>query len=116
MPIAVVTTDSWHDSKRLHVVGSLTFSGSYATGGDALSWAGVKGVLSSLPPVECVVHGNSGHLYEFVFGTTIANGLLMVRIATTTAGNVGLSQHSAAAYDATVTGDVVRFHAIFKMR
>jgi len=116
MPIAVTTVDSWHDSKRLHVVGTLVFSGTYPTGGDTLNFQSVKGVLSSLTPVECVCHGNSGHLYEYVFGTTIANGLVMVRIATTTAGNVGLSQHSNAAYDATVTGDVVRFHAIFKMR
>lgn len=116
MAIALTTVDSWYDGKRLHVILTPTFSGSYATGGDAISFSGVKGVLSSQPPVECVAHGNSGHLYEYVFGTTIANGLLMVRIATTTSGNLGLSQHSAAAYDATVTADVVRIHAIFRMR
>jgi hypothetical protein len=116
MPIALALVDSWHDSKRLHVILTPTFSGSYSTGGDTLSFAGVKGVLSSQPPVEVVAHGNSGHLYEFVFGTTIANGLLIVRIATSTSGNLGLSQHSAAAYDATVTADVVRIHAIFRLR
>lgn len=116
MPIAVTTLDSWHDSKRQHVTGSLVFSGTYPTGGDTLNFQSVKGALSSLTPVECVVHGNSGHLYEFVFGTTIANGKVMVRIATTTSGNLGLSEHSNAAYDATVTGDTVRFHATFKLR
>lgn len=116
MAIAVTTVDSWHDSKRQHVVGTLVFSGNYVTGGDTLNFQSVKGALSSLTPVECVCHGNSGHLYEFVFGTTIANGKVMVRIATTTSGNVGLSEHSAAAYDGTVTADVVRFHAIFKLR
>lgn len=116
MPIAVTTTDSWHDSKRLHVIGTLVFSGTYPTGGDTLNFQSVKGVLSSLPPSDVKIHGNSGHAYEFVLGTTIANGLVMVRIATTTSGNVGLSQHSNAAYDATVTADVVRFHAIFKLR
>lgn len=116
MSIAVTTTDVWHDSKRLHVIGTLAFSSNYVTGGDTLNFAGVKGALSSLPPVDCKIHGNSGHAYEFVLGTTVANGKVMVRIATTTSGNLGLSEHSAAAYDATVTGDVVRFHAIFKLR
>lgn len=116
MAIAVTTLDSWHDSKRQHVTGSLVFSGTYPTGGDTLNWQSVKGVLSSLPPSEVVCHGNSGHLYEFVFGTTIANGKVMVRIATTTSGNTGLAEHSNAAYDATVTGDVIRFHAVFKLR
>lgn len=116
MAIVATTTDSWHDTKRLHVCGTLAFSGNYVTNGDTLNFQGVKGVLSSLPPLECVIHGQSGHVYEFVFGTTIANGKVQVRIATTTSGNLGLSQHSAAAYDATVTGDVVNFHAIFKLR
>lgn len=116
MPIAVTTTDSWHDTKRLHVVGTLVFSGTYPTGGDTLNFQSVKGVLSSLPPVWCDVQGQAGFKYEFATGTTIANGKVLVRVEAAVGTNTPLAEHTNVAYVAGVTGDTVDFHAIFKLR
>lgn len=116
MPIAVTTTDFWHDSKRLHVIGTLVFSGTYPTGGDTISFSGIKGVLSSQPPVWGDVQGIAGFKYEFSVGTTLANGKVLVRVEAAVATNTPLAEHTNVAYVAGVTGDTVRFHAIFKMR
>lgn len=116
MAIAITTADSWYDGKRLHVIGTLVFSGTYPTGGDTLSFSGVKGILSSQPPVWCDVQGQAGFKYEFATGTTIANSKVLVRVEAAVGTNTPLAEHSNVAYVAGVTGDTVDFHGIFKMR
>lgn len=116
MALVITTTDFWHDSKRLTVVGTIAASGTYPTGGDTLSFAGVKGVLSSTPPTTVQIAGSSGFIYQFVAGTTIANGKMKVLVATTGGTNIPLAEHTNVAYVAGVTGDVIGFEAIFKMR
>ncbi len=116
MAIAVTVTDKWDDGKRLHVIGTLAFSGNYATGGDTLSFAGK--VYASRAALAVQVQGIAGFVYEVSLGTTIANNLVLVRgqePTNATAGVIALTQHAAAAYVAGVTGDTVRFHAIFKL-
>lgn len=117
MAAVFTTTDSWHDSKRLHVVGTLALSGTYpAAGGEILNLAGVKGVLSSLPPVWGMIKGISGFMYEWLVGTTIANGAVKVRVNTTPGVNSPFPEHTNVAYVAGVTGDSINFHFIFKLR
>ena len=116
MAIAVTVSDKWDDGKRLHVVGTLAFSGSYATGGDTLSFAGL--VPASRAPLVVRVSGQAGFIYEVNIGSGIANSLVLVRgqePTNATAGVIALTQLAAAAYPAGVTGDTVRFYAIFKL-
>ncbi len=117
MAVAITVTDSWHDSKRLHVIGTLALSGTYpAAGGEPLSWAGVKGVLSSQPPVWGIIEGDAGFKYEWIQGTTIANGAVKVRVEAAVGVNTPLAEHTNVAYVAGVTGDSIQFHMIFKLR
>lgn len=116
MAIAVTITDRWNDGKRLHVSGTLAFSGNYATGGDTLDFTGK--VLASRAPVAVRVEGIAGFRYEVNIGSGIGNSLVLVRgqePTNATAGVIALTQLAAAAYPAGVTGDTVRFHAIFKL-
>lgn len=50
MPIAVTITDKWSDGKRVTVIGTLAFSGSYVVGGDTIDFA-AAGVESAYPPL-----------------------------------------------------------------
>ncbi len=114
MAIAVTITDRWNDGKRLHVSGTLAFSGNYATGGDTLDFTGK--VLASRAPVAVRVEGIAGFRYEVNIGSGIANSLVLVRQYNYPAASAGpATELSAAAYPAGVTGDTVRFHAIFKL-
>lgn len=116
MAIAVTVSDKWDDGKRLHAVGTLAFSGSYATGGDTLSFAGL--VPASRAPVLVQVEGMAGFHYEVNLGSAINNSKVLVRgqePTNATAGVIALTQLAAAAYPAGVTGDTVRFYAIFKL-
>lgn len=116
MAIAVNTTNSWYDGKRLTVLGTLTFSGNYSTGGDTINLAGVKGFLTSQLPLTFQISGQSGFFYQFVVGTTLANAKVKVLVATTGGTNIPQAEHTAVAYVAGVTGDVVTFEAILLMR
>lgn len=119
MAIVVTVTKTWNDGDCNHVVGTLALSGSYTTGGDTLNWKGVAGFTkSSLLPVWVNVDGIAGYKYEHVMGAgnDQAACKLLVRVATTSGANIGLAEHTAAAYAAGVTGDTQRFHAIFILR
>lgn len=122
MAVATVTVtveDQWHDGKRLHVLGKFAVSAAsdtYATGGLTASFAGK--VRSSKPPRKVFVNGGTTAVgkagYQFVPGTTIANGKLLVFIEDTVGTNVPLAEHTAAAVAAGVSGDTnINFHAIF---
>lgn len=101
------------------VRGTLTFSGSYATHGDALSFADVYGIQSGSVPIRVFVYeapaagtSPSGYIYIFCPGTTNANGKLTV-FTTGTASGDPLNELAAGAYPAAITGAVVKFEAIF---
>lgn len=52
-------TDQWNDGKRLHVIGTLAFTGNYTSGGDTLDF-GAGGVESSAAPLIVFVEALSG--------------------------------------------------------
>lgn len=113
MAIAVTVTDKWDDGKRLHVIGTLVFSGSYPTGGDTLDFTGK--VPASRAPLLIMVEGKAGFVYGASLGSTIANNLVLVLVEAAVGVNTALAQHTAVAYVAGVTGDTVKFYAIFKL-
>lgn len=112
MALAATVSDVWHDKQRLHIIGTIAASGSYVAGGDTLDFA-VRGVQARVPPKYVEIHGQAGFIYRFLPGTGISNGKVQVRCNTAGGANAPLDEHTAAAYAAGVTGDVIRFQAIF---
>ena len=90
----------------VEVTGTLAFSGNYVTGGEVPSFAGVRS--SNLTPTALRAEGIAGFKYEW----NGSNGKILVRQSA--AASNPMSEISAAAYPAGVTGDTVRFVAEFK--
>ena len=111
MSIAVVITDNFSEGKRQIVIGTLTFSGSYATGGEVVSWA-LGAIKSQRAPKNVQIEGIAGFKYEYVAATAkvIVRGY---QPTDGTGGVIALPQIAAASYPAGVTGDTVSFLAIF---
>src|SRR6202035_4124541 len=52
MALTFSLVDTWDDGQRIHVSGTITASGSYATGGDTLDLSQTPIVASSQPPIN----------------------------------------------------------------
>lgn len=115
MALALTVTKQWFDGRKLTVVGTIVASGSYTTGGDTCTVAGL-GIKSSQLPFLVQVSGNAGFPYSWVAGTTQANSKMKVFCATTTGTNAPLQEHGAVAYVAGVTGDTITFEGYFEIR
>lgn len=96
----------------------ITASGNYTTGGDTLDLATITGAdgLSTPPsttqlPIQVVITGQAGYVYQYVPGSSNANGKVKV-LQSASSGNP-LAEISAAAYPAGVTGDTIIAHATF---
>jgi hypothetical protein len=83
-------------------VGASTLT--YATGGIALDFS--SKVASRRPPLHVHVEGLSAFDYRYIPGTSNALGKLFVKDG---AG----AEHAAAAVDAAVSGDTIKFVADF---
>lgn len=81
---------------------SLVFSGSYPTGGELVDFALLLG-LAQKQPFLVSVGGKAGYMYQYDY---VAKKV-MVRVNTGAGVNLGLPEHTAAAYNAGVTADVV---------
>lgn len=89
------------------VYGTLTFSGNYATGGDAFALPAIPGYNTGTEaPINVFVQGISGVEYTY----NVSTQKVLVFEQGTAAGP--LPQLAAGAYPAAVTGDSVTFHAI----
>jgi len=110
MSLAVTITKQWFDGKKIHVVGSIVASSTYATGGDALSFANL-GIKSSQAPFWVKFNSLAGYGYTFSPNATPtqSNGLMRVN----TAANTELG---AGAYPGGITGDTIGFYALFEIR
>lgn len=109
MSLAVTVTKKWHDSKKLHVVGTIVASSTYATGGDTLSFASL-GINSSQPPFWVKFNSLNGYSYVYAAGGgTQATGLMRANTASNT-------ELAAGAYPAGITGDTIQFYALFEIR
>lgn len=108
MAQAFTKTAEWDDGQRLHVIGTIAASSSYATGGEAPSSFVCKGTTKS--PIHVEIHGKAGYIYVY----NRATGKVMVFYGDYSNGSDGpLVELPAASYPAGITGDVIDVHAIF---
>lgn len=108
MATTVAVRSYWDDGKRVHVLGTVTFSGSYTTGGDSVSLTGLfPGQRSAAELVK--IDGKSGYVYKFDRN----NSKILVMQAPATGTNP-LAEIPASAYPSGVTSDTVDFYAVAK--
>ena len=106
MPITISLTPNNVDSSAsnfVYAIATLTFIGSYPTGGDTLDFTQVADKLDSSQIIQAFAesqNGNSGY-YVAVAGSALNNWKLK-------AFNGGGTEITAGAYPASVTTDVVQ--------
>ncbi len=106
MPITIALTSTNVDSSAsnfVYAVATLTFSGSYPTGGDTLDFTQVADKLPSTQIVQAFAesqNGNSGY-YIPIQGTTLNNWKLKAFVG-------GGTEVGAGAYPGSITGDIVQ--------
>ena len=90
-------------SNLFYAIGTLTFSGSYVTGGDTLDFTTVADKLPSTQIIQAFVDSQNGNTiyYVPVQGSALNNWKLKVI-------NGGGTELGAGAYPAGVTGDIVQ--------
>jgi hypothetical protein len=109
MAVTPTVVKKWFDTKKLFVVVNLVFSGSYVTGGDTVNLQSL-GIPSSQVPISCLgVEGQVGTTYNWIPGTTQANGKIFITQGATV-------QVTAGAYPGSITGDVVQGTFVFDIR
>ena len=118
--VTINSTD-W-TGKNLIVYGTVAWSASpdtYSTGGNTMSFAGFDDIKSDGLPNFVEVfsqptaanHAANSYVYQFLTGTTLANGTL--QIFTGAAAQTALTELSAGAVPAGVSGDTIKFRASF---
>ena len=114
MALAFTLVDTWDDGKRIHVAGTVSPSGSYATGGDTLDLSQSPQVASTQAPIQGTawMDGLSG--YDFVFspGSAMNNGTVKVFQQGSSAG--AFAELAAGAYPGAIASDTITFYGIFK--
>lgn len=113
--ITVVVQQVWSEGKMFHVVGTVDFDPSaatYATGGNTVNFNDPL-IKAQRAPVMVVLQSlvGSGYLYSYVPGTDNTNGKIMV--LTGAAAQSPLTEFTAGAVPAGVSGDTIQFHAMF---
>ena len=108
MAIAVTVTKQFDNGQSLEVLGTFTASGNYATPGDAVSWASTN-IKTTKSPLHVDVYGIAGYVYIY----DIAANKLKVYTSGANAQDA-LAELSNGAYGAPITGDTIRFRAIFQ--
>lgn len=93
----------------VEIFGVLTPSGNYATDGDVIDFTALGSYWRSKNPLFVMIQGKAGFVYQY----DIENKKVLVFTNTAGAANAALGQHTAAAYVAGVTGDVIRVRMIF---
>lgn len=110
MPMAISNVEKYRDGRTWRVRANLTFSGTYPTGGETLSFAsfGVpQGLSASRKPWSVIVDGKAGFKYSYAEGTGRDDGKVIVYTNTAGGANSALGEHTNATYVAGVSGDVV---------
>lgn len=114
-PIAATITDQWDDGKRIHVVGSLVFSGAYVTGGTAFDPVSApvvtagSAVKTSKQPTFVQICGIAGFVYSY----NPSSKKVMVYTNTTGAADNALGEHTSTTVSTLVSGDTIRFYAVY---
>lgn len=107
MAATMTLVDQWHDGKRLHVIGTIAFSGTYPTGGEPLDFTTI-GVESSQAPEILLASSTGGYASHFTPGTSVSDTGNKLQYFSAMGTEV-----AAGAYPAGLTA--TRFEAIFQM-
>lgn len=110
MSLALTVTKQWWDGKKLHVIGTVVASSTYATNGDTISFASL-GIESSQAPLWVKFNSLNGYAYVYSPASPSTQSTGKMRVNTTS--NTELA---AGAYPAGVTGDTIGYYAIFEAR
>jgi hypothetical protein len=78
MGITATLVEDWHDSKRLHVIGTLAFSGNYSTGGVAVDLPSA-GIRTQSNPSIMMIPAYRGFIFEYTPVTDASDGKVIVR-------------------------------------
>ena len=108
MPLAVSNLKRKSDGQGIQATGVITPSGTYPTGGDDLDLAKVVGFTNRRPDLVLIT-GKAGFVYQYDH----ANKKMFVYCNTAGGANAALGEHTNAGYVAGVTGDDIRFFAIW---
>jgi hypothetical protein len=108
MALTLTITDHWSDTKRIHVVGTLTASGNYPAGGDVIPVNNPL-IKSGSSPVFALAQGLGGFDYVVTSVPGVAPPAALLRVFTSSSG----LELAAGAYPAGVTGNTVNFYGIF---
>jgi len=113
MAVAAITltpTESWDEGKRIHVVGTLAIApaaDTYAAGGLAVPVPNAPGVNAAAKPILFIATGIAGYYFEYVYTTN------RLKARTGAAAQTGLTEVTAGAVPAGLSGDTTRFYAIY---
>jgi hypothetical protein len=114
MALIFALVDTWDDGKRIHVTGTVTASGSYATGGDTLDLSQFPVIGSTQASIQGTawLDGLAGYDYVFTPGAALSAG--KVKIFQQGGGAGAFPEMASGAYPAAITGDAITFYGIFK--
>lgn len=93
----------------IEVFGTLTPTGSYATGGDVVDFTQLGSVYRAKDPLIVEITGKAGFVYQY----DVVNKKVLVFCNTAGGANAALGEHTAIAYVAGVTGDLIRVRMAF---
>lgn len=115
MPLAVTITGTEFTGNGLHVYGTIKATGNYPALGDVLNLSGFDQIKTDVPPTQINIKSQKATTNVFQYsgipGATLA--ACAMQVLTGAAAQSGLTELSAGAYPAGVTGDVIAFEAIF---
>jgi len=101
MALTVTVNRKSSDLKEIRLYCRITASGSYASP-DPLDFRGLPG-WTAKDPVQVEITGKAGYIYKYDY----ANRGMRAFIPTAVSGNSPFAEHSVAAYNAALSGDVI---------
>ena len=106
LTMTIVSVDAAADN--IYVFGTLSASGSYATGGDTLDFTTVAPQLAaSQPPTQLWAGGSTGDTYAWIKGSALNNQHVKISTASGT-------ELTSGTYPSRISGDAnIQFEAVF---
>lgn len=110
MALAVTLDRKIVDLKTIHVFFTIVASGNYAAGGEALALKTLAALQDA--PIHVNITGKAGFQYVYDY----AADKMMVFTNSAGGANGALTEHTAVAYVAGITGDTIKGYAVFLKR
>lgn len=108
MALALTILDHWGDTKRIHLVGYLTPTGSYPSGGDPIPLTNPL-IKSGSSPIMVVASGLGGYNYVVTSVPFAVPAAAMLRVFVDSTG----AELAAGAYPASALANAIQFYAVF---